>query len=126
MTGIKIKGLTEVTKGMKKGAKKPIADSFKNLGIKSEAIARKATVVDTGRLRSSIYRRTQANRITIGTVVDYAEFIEYDSDKMEARHMEGGNKVLGQGMFDYTIEQLEPEIEAMGGSIAKSVEKGIK
>ena len=126
MTGIKIKGLTDVVKGMKKGAKKPIADSLKKIGIKGEAIAKKSTVVDTGRLRSSIYRRTQSNLITIGTVVDYAEAIEYGTDYMEARHMEGGMKVLGQGMFDYTIEQLAPEIEAMGGSISKSVDKAIK
>ena len=124
---IKIKGLTEVAKGMKKGATKPIADSFKKLGIKSEAIARKATVVGiTGRLRSSIYRRTQSNLITIGTVVDYAEAVEYGTDYMEARHMEGGMKVLGQGMFDYTIEQLAPEIEAMGGDISKSIDRAIK
>lgn len=126
MTGIKIKGLTDVARGMNKGAKKPIADSLKNIGIKGEAIAKKATVVDTGRLRSSIYRRTQSNLITIGTVVDYAEAVEYGTDKFEARHMEGGNKVLGQGMFDYTIEQLKPEIEAMGGDISKSIDKAIK
>lgn len=126
MTGIKIKGLTEVTKGMKKGAKKPIADSLKNIGIKGEAIAKKATVVDTGRLRASITRDTKPNLITIGTNVEYAESIEYGTDYMEARHMEGGMKILGQGMFDYTIEQLAPEIKAMDGDISKSIDKAIK
>ena len=126
MTGIKIKGLKDVVKGMKEGAKKPIGDSLKNIGIKGEAIAKKATVVDTGRLRASITRETRPNLITIGTNVDYAEFIEYGTDKVEARHMEGGMKVFGQGMFDYTIEQLAPEIEAMGGNISKSIDKAIK
>ncbi len=83
---------------------------FRDLVLKTEGESKKSTVVDTGRLRASISHRFEGHDLaTIGTNVQYAPFIEFGHmsrghNLIPARHMEGGSKVLGMGMFEYTIQ----------------------
>ena len=121
MISIEVTGNEEIARDMNKGVS--IADALKKLAFNVEAFAKKATVVDTGRLRSSINTKLAKVSAVIGTNVDYAEFIEYGTHTMEARHMEGATKVLGQGMFEYTEEQMGNQIKDFETSIIKDVEK---
>ena len=121
MISMKITGDKAVAKSLNKGAK--IGDALKKLAFGVEAFSKKATVVSTGRLRSSIATKLDKASATIGTSVQYAEFIEYGTANMEARHMEGGAKVLGQGMFDYTEEKMGDQIKDFEAKIIREVEK---
>jgi HK97 gp10 family phage protein len=55
--------------------------------IKIESKAKYYCPVDTGRLRSSISHRLSYDRLgaEIGTNVDYAEFVEFGTSKMDAQ-----------------------------------------
>lgn len=87
--------------------KKPYKDGIKKAALKIEGVAKKATPVDTGRLRSSITHDFKGETALVGTGVEYAQFIEFGSRYMQPRHMEGGSKILGTGPFTYAIEQTD-------------------
>lgn len=123
---MKVTGADKVARNLNKGAKKPIADSLKVLTLKVEALAKKSTVVDTGRLRGSITHEIGKESARVGTDVEYSPFIEYGTYKMEARHMEGGTKVLGEGMFGYTIRAMKDELKEFEVKVAKGVERQMK
>ena len=118
---VKVTGNKEVANSLQKGAKNSIKEALKKLVLKVEALAKKSTVVDTGRLRSSITSQTQPASAIIGTSVEYGEFVEYGTAKMEARHMEGSSKVLGQGMMAYTEEKMSGEIKEFEEDVLKDV-----
>ncbi|KKO08319.1 hypothetical protein LCGC14_0050170 [marine sediment metagenome] len=80
---------------------KPLDNGIRKTTLYYDGLVKKATVVDTGRLRSSIHHELNPKRASVGTNVQYAQFVEYGTAKMEARHMEGSSKVLGEGMFSY-------------------------
>lgn len=121
MISLKIEGNKEVAKSLNKGVS--VSDTLKKLAFAVEAFAKKATVVDTGRLRSSINTKLDKSSAVIGTQVEYAEFVEYGTPNLEARHMEGSTKVLGQGMFEYTKEQMGDKIKDFEETVVKDVEK---
>lgn len=123
MISMKILGAKEVAKSLNKGVGKPVGDALKKLAFSVERFSKKSTVVNTGRLRSSINTKLDKSSATIGTNVQYAEFIEYGTANMEARHMEGGMKVLGQGMFAHTEEEMGGEIKDFEVAIAREVKK---
>jgi len=50
-----------------------------------QGAARRNTPVDTGRLRSSISRDVQKDEATVGTNVNYAQFVEYGTKRMKAQ-----------------------------------------
>lgn len=88
-----------------------------------EELTKRATVVDTERLRASITHKITQRSGLVGTNVKYAEFVEYGTQKMEARHAEPGSpRVLGQGMFSFALVQLKEWIDRVGRDIAKGVE----
>jgi len=107
MLNIKILGMDKLL-GKLKGdtVKKPLDDGIKKITYSLEAEVKKATVVDTGVLRSGTFSQFGTGTAMVGTNVKYAPFVEYGTAHMEARHMEGGSKVLGTGMFAYGLEQL--------------------
>ena len=88
-----------------KTVSKPLDDGIRRITLKYNGLVKKATVVDTGRLRSSIHQEMHPFRASVGTNVEYAHAVEYgqqrDRGYMAARHMEGSRKVLGMGMFAY-------------------------
>jgi len=123
-TTIEVEGLEPIVKGMNSEApKRAIKDNLTYTVLKVEAKAKKSTVVDTGRLRASITHQISEQSAVIGTNVGYAEFIEYGTQKMQARHMEGSSKVLGVGMFTHTVETIGPEIEDYELKVNRQIEK---
>ena len=131
MPGVKI--VAEIVRGIglikqlqaDKNVKDPIEDGVRNIAIKLEAEAKKATVVDTGRLRASITHKMLAPGAEVGSNVGYASFVEYGTDKMEARHMEGSTKVFGLGMLGYALGVIKSWAAKEGGEIAKKIAEKI-
>jgi len=122
--GLKILGLKELQKKLKPSTiKKPLGDGVKKIVFTLESEVKKATVVDTGLLRSSITSELIEDGGKVGTNVEYATFVEYGSQKMEARHMEGGRKVLGRGgMFVYGFRQLQEKMGDLLKGIGASIQ----
>ena len=106
----------------KQTVKRPMERGIREITLKMEGLTKKATVVDYGRLKSSITHRFAGSRGYVGTNVQYASFIEYGTRRMEARHMEGGMKRLGRGMFDYALELLHKWMGKAEGDIARKIE----
>lgn len=100
-----------------------ISDNVSNMGMRFEALAKKATPVDTGRMRASITSQNQGQQTVVGTNVEYASFVEYGTSKMDARHVEGAQaRVLGVGPFTYAMEQFKSGIKNGAKEIAKDIE----
>ena len=60
--------------------------AIQGAGIDTQAYAKQACPVDTGRLRSSIqYQRTALGACTVGTNVFYSWYVELGTYKMAAR-----------------------------------------
>ena len=104
---------------------KPLTDGLRKMTLKLEGEVKKATVVDTGRLRSSISHRYFAQGSEVGTNVQYASFVEYGTKNMEARHMEGGSTKFGMGMFTYAISLIKTWAAREGDDIAKKIAESI-
>jgi len=142
MSGFSMKliGAQEVVSALNKGTKKPVENNLSKLALKVERNVKMATVVDTGRLRASVgggsYRggsypkgygiEKGADFARIGTNVEYAEFVEYGTPNMEARHMEGGAKVLGEGMFEYVLRQMQSDLKDFEVKVVKETESEFK
>ena len=54
---------------------KAIKNGLEAIGLTAETYAKKATPVDTGRLRNSISHETDKEAVYIGTNVEYAAFV---------------------------------------------------
>jgi len=123
---IKVTGAKEVAASLNKGTKKPVENNLPKLALKIERNVKQATVVDTGRLRASIVSQATKDSAVIGTNVEYAPPIEYGTYKMEARHTVGGTKVLGEGMFAYTLRKMAPDLKDFEVNIVKEIEGKFK
>ena len=95
---------------------------LKNLTMAFERDVKKATVVDTGRLRSSVMSQIKTNEGFVQTNVKYAPFVEFGTSKMEARHMEGSSKKLGQGAFSYVEETFKKTARGIAEKVATVLE----
>jgi len=120
-----------------KTIKKPLDGGIRKIVLYYEGLVKKATVVGTpestgipgyggGRLRSSITNEINPTRASVGTNVEYAQFVEYGTAKMEARHMEGSSKVLGEGMFKYAWGQLKDWLSKGNHDIHVEIDKEFK
>lgn len=86
--------------------KQPLDDGIKKITYSLEAEVKKATPVGpSGYLRSGVFTKF-GETTSIYTNVSYAPFVEYGTAKMEARHVESGRRVYGQGMFAYGLSQV--------------------
>ena len=105
----------------------PMDKGVRDITLKMERLTKKATVVDTGRLKSSITHRITQSRGYVGTNVNYASFVEYGTGKSKpankGRHMEGGSKRFGLGMFGYGLEQLHKWLGKAEDNIARDIER---
>ena len=57
------------------------------IGATAETYAKKATPVDTGRLRNSISHAVDGEAAYIGTNVEYAPYVELGTSRAKAHHM---------------------------------------
>lgn len=120
---LSIVGLDKLKKKLnKKNVKQPLNDGVKKATLLLDREVKQATVVDTGRLRSSMTSQFGAGFGQVGTNVEYASIVEFGSDKMPARHMEGGTKVLGEGMFAFGLRKLTGKMKDLLGDVAKNIE----
>ena len=123
MLKIKMVGLDKLNKKLGEGVGKPLGEGLKKIVFTLEGETKKATVVDTGMLRSSIFSKYGVSGGMVGTNLHYAEAVEYGTPRMAARHMEGGTKVLGQGMFGFGFERLKKVMATLLKGIAVNIER---
>ena len=71
--------LTAMEKGIKNG--------LEAIGLTAETYAKKATPVDTGRLRNSISHSVDGEAAYIGSNVEYAPYVELGTSRAKAHHM---------------------------------------
>ena len=71
--------LTALEKGIKNG--------LEAIGLTAETYAKKATPVDTGRLRNSISHSVDGEAAYIGSNVEYAPYVELGTSRAKAHHM---------------------------------------
>ena len=57
------------------------------IGATAETYAKKATPVDTGRLRNSISHAVDDEAVYIGSNVEYAPYVELGTSRAKAHHM---------------------------------------
>ncbi len=131
---MEIIGLDKLKKKLQpKNIEQPLNDGIKKATLLLDREVKMATVVGTaestgipgyvgGRLRSSMTSQFGAGFGQVGTNVKYAPLIEFGSDWMQARHMEGGTKILGEGMFAFGLRKLSGKMKDLLGDIANSIE----
>lgn len=107
---------------------KPLDSGIKRTVLYYEGLTKKHTPVDTGRLRSSITYNITPSFGRVGTNVQYAEFVEYGTPKMEARHVTPGSsrRVLGTGPFTKALELLKSWMDAGSHNVQTEIEKRFK
>lgn len=113
MLSIQLIGLDKLLKKLdKKTIQKPLSEGIKKVTQWLRQLVIKSTVVDTGVLRSRVEQEVKPLYGRVFNLVEYAPFVEHGTSKMEARHMEGASKVLGQGMFEYSLGKLKEVLPA--------------
>ena len=73
----------EVLAALEKGKR----NALTAIGATAETYAKKATPVDTGRLRNSISHSVDGEAAYIGTNVEYAPYVELGTSRAKAHHM---------------------------------------
>ena len=73
----------QVLSAMEKGIK----NGLEAIGLTAETYAKKATPVDTGRLRNSISHTVDGEAAYIGSNVEYAPYVELGTSRTKAHHM---------------------------------------
>ncbi len=123
-----MKGAEKLTKalGSSDTIKKPVDKGIRRMALYYDGLVKKATVVDTGRLRSSITHNIGTTSAQVGTNVKYAGFVEYGTQNMAARHMEGSVKVLDEGMFRYAWGLLQKWLSKGKHNIHVEIDKEFK
>lgn len=120
---MEIVGLDQLKKKLnEKNVIDPLNDGIRKATLLLDREVKQATVVDTGRLRSSMTSQFGAGFGQVGTNVEYASVVEFGSGNIQARHMEGGTKVLGEGMFAFGLSKLKDKMKDLLGDIANSIE----
>ena len=66
---------------------KGIKNGLEAIGLTAETYAKKATPVDTGRLRNSISHSVDGEAAYIGSNVEYAPYVELGTNRAKAHHM---------------------------------------
>ena len=73
----------QILSAMEKGIK----NGLEAIGLTAETYAKKATPVDTGRLRNSISHTVDGEAVYIGSNVEYAPYVELGTSRAKAHHM---------------------------------------
>ena len=131
---LSIIGLDKLKKKLQsKNVTDPLNDGVRKATLLLDREVKMATVVGTaestgipgyvgGRLRSSMTSQFGAGFGQVGTNVVYAPIVEFGAGNMQARHMEGGTKVLGEGMFAFGLRKLTSKMKDLLGDIANAIE----
>jgi len=125
MLNFKIVGLDKLNKKLGEGIKKPLISGIKKIVFTLEGETKVATPVGlSGDLSSSEFSKYGATEGMVGTNKEYAPFVEYGTQYMEARHVTRNNqtRVLGQGMFSFGLEQLKKKMGNLLKGIAINIE----
>ena len=73
----------QILSAMEKGKR----NALTAIGATAETYAKKATPVDTGRLRNSISHSVDGEAAYIGSNVEYAPYVELGTSRAKAHHM---------------------------------------
>ena len=84
------------------------------IGATAETYAKKATPVDTGRLRNSISHTVDGEAAYIGTNVEYAPYLELGTKKIAAHHY------LKRAATEHKDEYKKLAVEAIKTAINNS------
>lgn len=124
---ISLLGFSELIDGLKADhlLDEPLKELLTKAALIVEAETKKATPVDTGRLRASWHRSiapgTRPMWSKVESNVYYASFVEYGTQKMAARHVVGGSRVYGKGMMAYAIEKTKGQIARLVADVANRI-----
>jgi len=122
---LKIIGLDKLKKKLQeKNVTQPLDGGIKKATQLAQRETGAATPRITSNLAGSILRPIQFGEgyAKFGTRVEYASFVEYGTQKMEARHMEMGRRVYGEGMFSYGFRKMQDKMKGILDSIAGAIE----
>ena len=122
--GIQLIGVEALLKKLgKKTVTTPLGEGIKKITLWLQRLVQMSTPVGTpestgtkgyvgGRLRASITSEVHPLYGKVGTIVEYAPFVEHGTRYMEARHVTEGSstRILGKGMFTYALEQLKEKL----------------
>ena len=125
MINVKVLGIEQLLKKLQKETiKEPVDQGIKKATRWTERTLKQSTPVDTGELHASITSKVIGATGQVGTIVQYAKFVEYGTKKMEARHVvkDSATRVLGKGMFTYTMELLKEKIGEFITDIGKAIQ----
>lgn len=75
--------VNDILRHMEKGKR----NALTAIGATAETYAKKATPVDTGRLRNSISHSVDGEAAYIGSNVEYAPYVELGTSRAKAHHM---------------------------------------
>ena len=75
--------VNDILSDMEKGKR----NALTAIGATAETYAKKATPVDTGRLRNSISHTVDGEAAYIGSNVEYAPYVELGTSRAKAHHM---------------------------------------
>ena len=75
--------VNDILSAMEKGKR----NALTAIGATAETYAKKATPVDTGRLRNSISHSVDGEAAYIGSNVEYAPYVELGTSRAKAHHM---------------------------------------
>ena len=75
--------IEQVLSALEKGKR----NALTAIGATAETYAKKATPVDTGRLRNSISHAVDGEAVYIGSNVEYAPYVELGTSRAKAHHM---------------------------------------
>lgn len=121
---VKILGVEQLLRKLKKETiKEPVDDGIRKATIWTERTVKVSTPVDTGRLRASITSTLLGQIGRVATNVQYAQFVEYGTRKMEPRHVIEGSsvRIKGEGMFSYTMGLLKEKVKEFIDDMGKAI-----
>ena len=116
-----------------KNVTQPLDAGIKKATLLLDREVKMATVVGTpestgipgyvgGRLRASMTSQFGAGFGQVGTNVQYAPIVEFGAGNIQARHMEGSAKILGEGMFSFALKKLAGKMKDILGDVANAIE----
>jgi len=120
---LSIIGLDALKKKLQeKNVTEPLNDGIKKATLLLDREVKQATVVDKGYARATVSSEIGTGFGQVGMSAEYGPILEWGSVYMEARHMEGGTKVLGEGMFAFGLRKLTDKMKDLLGDIANAIE----
>ncbi len=122
---MQIIGLDKLKKKLdKKNVIDPLNDGVKKATQLAQRLTAAATPRITGNLASGILQPIKFGEgfAEYGTIVQYASKVEFGIGKMRPRHIEGGVRVFGEGMFSYGFRQMQDKMKGILNDVVGTIE----